>query len=382
MLFVLIKPISMQKHIVMIIANSPNPSYFNWFAELNNRTKEFRLTYIFLLTANTTMAETFKANGVDVHWLHFDYTKHKPLQFITLAIRLFFKFRKLKPDVVHTNLFDDSLPALFAAKLAKVKTRVVTKQDTGYHILYHPKYIRMDKFINSNATHIIPTSIETKELILKYENPDVSKIKIISHGMSETGITKATPQQIAEFKNKFSLENKIVAGSVSRYIELKGYRYIIQAAKTAIKKYPDLHFVFIGSGQQKEELTLLIRLHKLEKHVTLTDRIDFSLIPAAYQSMDIFIHASEVEAFGFVFAEAMFNKVPIISTNVGAVRDALTHKENAYITKFKDPDDIVAGIDFMMQNDRKKIAEKAYTICKERFSIETMWENYKTIYRS
>lgn len=372
----------MQKHVVMIIANSPNPSYFKWFAELNNKTKEFKLTYIFLLTANTNMIDGYKANGADVHWLYFDYTKHKPFQYITLTIKLFFKFKKLKPDIVHTNLFDDSLPGLFAAKLAGVKKRVLTKQDTGYHILYHKKHIKLDRFNNSNATHIIPTSTETKELIMKYEMPDPDKVKVISHGMSEAGITNASQQQITEFKTKFHLLNKIVVGSVSRYIELKGYRYIIQAAGIAIKKYPNLHFVFIGSGQQKEELNLLIKNRRLENSITLTDKIDFSLIPAAYQSMDIFVHASEVEAFGFVFAEAMFNKVPIISTNVGAARDALTHKENAYITKFKDPADIAEGIDFMMQNDRKQIAEKAYSVCKNNFSIEIMWNNYKTIYNN
>ncbi len=366
----------------MIIANSPNPSYFNWFAQLNNRTKEFKFTYVFLLTENSNMAETFKENGVDVRWFSFNYAKSKPGQYIRLAFQLFLLFLKIKPDVVHTNLFDDSLPALFAAKLAGIKKRIITKQDTGYHILYHPKYIKMDKFNNSNATHIIPTSGETNGLIMEYEKPDVSKVKIISHGMSEAGITNCTNEQIKEFKTKFGLENKIVIGSVSRYIELKGYRYIIAAAKIAVQKYPQLHFLFIGTGQQQEELGLLVSQHNLEKHITLTGRIDFELIPAAYQSMDIFIHASEVEAFGFVFAEAMFNKVPIISTRVGAVRDALTHKENAYITKFKDPKDIAAGIDFMMQHDRKQIAEKAYAICKERFSIETMWENFKTIYNS
>lgn len=368
------------KHIVLIIANSPNPSYFNWFAELNSKNKEFKLTYIFLLTEKTNMEATFRSNGVDVHWFRFNYAKHKPFQFIRLTFQLFALFLKIKPEVVHSNLFDDSLPALFAAKLAGVKKRVVTKQDTGYHILYHPKYIKLDKFINSNATHIIPTSTETKELIMQYESPESSKVKIISHGMSEVGITKSTPEQIAEFKNKYHLENKIVIGSVSRYIELKGYRYIISAAKLAIQKNPNLHFLFIGTGQQKEELSLLISLNKLENHITLTGRIDFNLIPAAYQCMDIFIHASEVEAFGFVFAEAMFNKVPIISTRVGAVRDALTHKESAYITSFKNPEDIAAGIDFMLQSNRQEIAEKAYQICKEKFSIETMWENYKTIY--
>lgn len=366
----------------MIIANSPNPSYFNWFAELNNKTKEFKLTYVFLLTQNTNMTEAYKASGVKAIWYPFNYTKSKPLQYLRLTFQLLKLFLKIKPDIVHTNLFDDSLPGLLAARLAGVKKRIITKQDTGFHILYHPKHIKLDIFNNTNATHIIPTSTETKELILKYENPDASKVRVISHGMSEAGITNATSEQVAEFKTKFGLTNKIVIGSVSRYIELKGYRYIIGAAKIAVQKYPNLHFLFIGTGEQKNELELLISLNKLGNHITLTGRIDFNLISAAYKSMEVFIHASEVEAFGFVFAEAMFNKVPVISTKVGAVRDALTHKENAYITKFKDPEDIAAGIDFMMQNDRKLIASKAYEICRKKFAIEIMWENYKTIYNS
>lgn len=372
----------MQKHVVMIIANSPNPSYFRMFAELNQKEKLFKLTYVFLLTENTSMAETFRSFGVNVHWLYFNYTLPKKGQFVRLTFQLMKLFRKIKPDVVQTNLFDDSLPGMLAARLSGIKKRIVTKQDTGFHILYHPKYIKLDKFINANATDILPTSGETKELIMKYEAPPENKVKIFHHGMSEATITNATPRQVDEFKTKYRLENKIVIGSVSRYIELKGYRYIISAAKLVIEKYPNLHFLFIGSGQQFDELSALISLNGLENHITLTGRIDFNHIPAAYKSMDIFIHASEVEAFGFVFAEAMFNKIPIISTRVGAVRDALVHKESAYITKYKDPKDIADGIDFMMNANRKEIAEKAYLICKERFSVERMWENYKTLFNS
>lgn len=366
----------------MIIANSPNPSYFKWFSAFNKQEKLFKLTYVFLLTEKTEMEKLYREDGVDVHWFYFNYAKQKRTQFLRLTFQLYKLFLRIKPDVVQTNLFDDSLPGLMAARLAGVKKRVITKQDTGFHILYFPKYIKLDKLNNSNATHIIPTSTETMELIMKYEHPDVSKVKIINHGMSESGITNSSSVQVAAFKQKYNLENKIVIGSVSRYIELKGYRYIIAAAKIAVQKYPNLHFLFIGSGLQQDELASLISLNKLEQHITLTGRIDFNEIPTAYKSMDIFIHASEVEAFGFVFAEAMFNKVPIISTHVGAVRDALSHKENIYITKFKDPEDIAEGINFMMQNDRKQIAEKAYAICREKFSIEKMWDNYKNLFNS
>ena len=84
----------MQKHIVMIIANSPNPSYFKLFAELNKKEKQFKLTYVFLLTAKTTMEETYKSCGVDVHCFYFNYAAQKRTQFIRLTFQLLRLFLK------------------------------------------------------------------------------------------------------------------------------------------------------------------------------------------------------------------------------------------------------------------------------------------------
>jgi glycosyltransferase involved in cell wall biosynthesis len=78
----------------------------------------------------------------------------------------------------------------------------------------------------------------------------------------------------------------------------------------------------------------------------------------------------------------MFNKIPIVSTNVGAIRDVLTHKENCYKTKKKSPEDIVNGINFMMNTNSSEMAEKAYSICKKEFSIKNMWENYRELFVS
>jgi glycosyltransferase involved in cell wall biosynthesis len=368
------------KHVVLIIANSPNPSYFHSFAELNAGEGKLKFSFVFLCLAPPALIEKLKPLGVNSYWYYFNYAQRKPLQYIKLLFKLIALFRKIKPDVVHTNLFDDSLPGLFAARIAGVKNRIITKQDTGFHILNKPEYIKLDKFNNRNATHIIPSSEETKGLILKYEDPDLKKLQVIHHGINQAKITNASPEQINQFKTAYKLEGKIVFGSVSRYIELKGYRYIIEAAAIAVKKHPNLHFIFIGDGLQKQELQTLINDKGLSEYITLTGMIDFNLISAAYRSMDVFIHAAEVEAFGFVFGEAMFNKVPIISTRVGGVRDALTHKENVFFTGFKHPESIAEGIEFMLDSDRKAIAESAYQIAQRKYAIEIMWNNYKKLY--
>lgn len=371
----------MSKHVVMIIANSPNPSYFNWFAQINAREKTFRFTYIFLsVKPPQEIMERVKQFGVESHWYHFNFAERKQLQFIRVCMQLFFLFRKIKPDVVQTNLFDDSLPGMFAAKLAGVKKRVITKQDTGFHLRYAPKGIRFDIFNNRNATDIIPVSQESYELIMKHEKPDPSKVKIIHHGVDSDFIDSAKPEDIEKLKERFGLKGKIVVGTVARYVALKGYKYIIEAAAQLSKDHPELVFIGAGWGDQKSELDELIRLHNLEKVFLLPGKVEFDLIPALYKCFDMYVHAADYEPFGFVIAEAMFAGVPIISTSVGASRDGLEHRKTAYICQFSDPDDIANGIKFMLASDRKQIAEKARAVAKEKFAKEVMWNNYKALF--
>ena len=371
----------MPKHVVMIIANSPNPSYFSWFAEINKKEKVFIFTYIFLSTEKPDQIINKVAEmGVASHWYYFNYAKRKHLQYILVCFKLFSLFRKIKPDVVQTNLFDDSLMGLFAAKLAGVKKRVLTKQDTGFHIRYAAKGIKYDKFNNRNATDIIPVSEESYELIMKYEKPDVKKVKIIHHGVDKDFIDSSTKEQVELLKTKFNLHNKIVIGTVARYVELKGYREIVGAAAISCKKHSNIIFIGVGWGEQINELNDLIKTHKLENTFLLPGRVEYDLIPAFYKCLDIYIHASHYEPFGFVIAEAMFSKVPIISTPVGAARDVLVHTESGYIAKINDPADIAAGITYMLEHNKKEIAERAYEIAKKQFAKEVMWNNYKALF--
>jgi glycosyltransferase involved in cell wall biosynthesis len=366
---------------VMIIANSPNPSYFNWFAQINAEEKVFKMTYIFLsIEPPVAIMERVKKLGVDSKWYHFNYAKKKHLQFLLLSFKLLKLFRKIKPDIVQTNLFDDSLPGLYAARLAGVRTRIITKQDTGFHVRYAPKGIRWDIFNNKNATHILPVSKETVELINKYEKPDPSKIHLVHHGVDEQYITSATPEQVNNLKTKYNLHNKIIVGTVARYVELKGYQEIIQAAAILSNKYENLVFVGAGWGEHLPELQALIKKHNVEEKVLLIGKVDFEMIPALYKCFDIYLHAAHYEPFGFVIAEAMFNKLPIVSTPVGASRDAIIHKETGYLAKINDPGDLAAGIIFIMENDSKLIADKAYNIARKMYSKEIMWNNYKRLF--
>lgn len=369
------------KHVMMIIANSPDPSYFRWFAELNAKEKAFKLSFIFLHTEMPPLAIKAKELGVESYHIYFNTYASKPKQYLKVCWKMYRMFKKIKPDVIQTNLFDDSLPALQAAKMAGVPIRAITKQDTGFHVNYVPSAVKYDKRNNRNATHLIACSGESREFILKNEKGDPKKIHLIHHGVDEELITKFDPKEVERIKKHYQLDGKYVLGTVSRYIELKGYITLIEAFHEALKIYPDLVFLGIGWGPQKPELDAKISSLGLDGKFILTDAVEYDSIPAFYKCMDIYLHAAIFEAFGFVIAEAMFNQRPIITTRVGASRDVLEHKKSAFLIDFKNVEQIVEGIKFFRESpQREEIIKNAYHIAKTQFSREHMWSSYRDLF--
>ncbi len=296
--------------------------------------------------------------------------------------KLYILFRKVKPDVVHTHLFDDSLPGLLAARLAGVRIRVITKQDTTFHWFYAPKGNKFDRFNNYNATYIVAVTKECEQFVLEKEKADKNKVSIVHHGIHIDKLTKQSDIIKKELINKYKLDGRKVIGTVARLIEWKGYRYIIEAAEIIVKKYPEITFLFIGSGDQEEELKDLIHKKGLDSNIIFTGWVEKDHIPSLYGIMDIYLHAASFEPFGFVIAEAMVNGIPVVSTSTGAAADAITHLENGYLFPFKDSKKMAEGVIYMIENDANKIGEKGRETACKMYDFDNMWNGYTKIYKS
>lgn len=372
--------INKKKKVVMTIANSPFTPYFYFFAKKVAEENLIDLLFVFIHYEEPTIIKEVDKLGIPSKWFYFDFRKGKKLQYLKLSYKFYKLFQSFKPDVVHTNLFDDSLPALLAAKWAGVKKRIITKQDTGYHYLYAPKGVRYDRINNCNATILIPPSQESFDFILQHEGGDPSKMKIIHHGVDIDEFTRADSDELNWIKEKFNPNGQIMIGTVARHVESKGYKYIIAAMEKIMTVRKDIIFVGAGSGPLLEEMNQLIQKKGLSENIILAGFIEKKYIPAFYQSLDIYIHASVYEPFGFVIPEAIFNRVPLITTSTGASRDALKHMESAYFIEVKSAEDIFSGIEFYLKNDAKFIIERAYYKASQMYTLENMWEGYRKLY--
>ncbi|MFN3917738.1 MAG: glycosyltransferase family 4 protein [Flavobacteriales bacterium] len=368
-------------HVVEIMASGASVHYFNLFAEKAKQHPEIKLSFVCLNEKPTQMLEDMKGYGCDCYWVYFDASKRKT-SFIKAYRSLKKLFKKIKPDIVHSHLFDDGLPSVLAAKHAGVKVRVHTKQSTAFHWYFAPKAVWFDRLINRTATHLIAVSSEAQEFILEKEKAQKEKVHLIHHGISFENLTHATEEQKEEIKFRFNLEGKKVVGTLCRYIEWKGYKHLINAAERLKDKYPDLIFLGVGSGGQEAELKQIIKQKGLEDQFILTGWIEKKKIPAVIQSFNVYAHAAFMEPFGFVIPEVVINKIPIVTTPTGSARDAITHLKEGYIAPYNDSAKLAEGIDYMLSNNTEEFVNAAYEKVSKIYSIDLMWEKHLNLYKN
>jgi glycosyltransferase involved in cell wall biosynthesis len=85
-----------------------------------------------------------------------------------------------------------------------------------------------------------------------------------------------------------------------------------------------------------------------------------------------------------VILEAMSCGTPIVSFDVGGVKEALIHKQNGYIAKYKDVNDLLNGIKYIFgleKSDLEKNSQNSIQRVKENFTLDIMTENYIKLYK-
>lgn len=366
-------------HIIEIITDPNSVTYFNHFAELSKNHPEIKLSFICLNDVLPPMVQDMKQRNCDVYWIPFN-TSQRKRSWLKAYYPLKRLLKRLKPDVVHSHLFDDGFITMHAAKKLGIEKRIHTKQCTAYHWYHAPKAVLLDRMINKWATHLISVSTESKNFLIEKERADPAKIKLIHHGIHLNTFSQTNPNAIKNFKDKFSLHNKRVIATLARYVEWKGYQTFIEAAAIIAERYPDVVFLGIGSGPLEHELRQLIKEKNLEHRFILTGWLDKSIIPFVFQSIDIYVHCAFMEPFGFVIPEAMASRVPVVSTRTGSAGDAIIHLESGYLTDYHSPQQTATGIEHMLNNNTSPITEKAYRTIETDFTIETMWQRHLDLY--
>jgi glycosyltransferase involved in cell wall biosynthesis len=167
----------------------------------------------------------------------------------------------------------------------------------------------------------------------------------------DTSVFKPFNKSTAKSALNIGVNEKVIAfGAVSIDSPYKGWAYV-QKALEILKDdpaYSNVTVLIFGSGYNKKIADAIP--FKTNFLGYLSDKYSTSLV---YNAADVFIAPSVVEAFGYVIMESLYCGTPVVAFGVGGIPDMIKHKENGYIAKYKDANDVSDGIKFCFQNNTK-----------------------------
>jgi glycosyltransferase involved in cell wall biosynthesis len=127
------------------------------------------------------------------------------------------------------------------------------------------------------------------------------------------------------------LEDKRVVVTIARLVPLKNLKLMLDAVAIVRDRVPRVHLVIVGDGPEAGALKQYAAARELTGDVTFVGYLPQRDTPPAYRAGDVFALSSDFDNSPNVLLEAMACGLPVVTTDVGGVREFVTERAGGRI---------------------------------------------------
>lgn len=288
------------------------------------------------------------------------------LPFIVVRLMRYFKCHKI--EVVHTHMFWASLYAALAARLSGMKVLVTTEH--GMNPWKKKWHYWAERFlISSKAYKRICVSKDILENRIQRDQLPVEQMLVLPNGV--------TVNEYSSRHWNFDAPIRLIA--VGRLIEAKDYGVLFEAIHL-LPQYP-LKLSVLGEGKLYDELQALIHTLNLSDKISLCGN-QADPVNWLYKS-HVFVMSSKREGQPMALLEAMSTGIPIVSTNVGGIKDTLNDR-SSLLVEAGDAVVLAAAIEKMILDVElaNQLGHQAFSDLVNQYAINSVTNKLLDIYQN
>lgn len=292
--------------------------------------------------------------------------------------------REFKPDIVHTHAskagaigrwaaFNENVPVVIHTFHGHVFEHYFGKAKTQF-------YKSVERRLAKKSSAIIAISPKQKEeLCFKHKIASPRKTHIIPLGFDLQRFTSDKEEKRQSFRAQFELNDEQVAiGIIGRFAPIKNHRLFIEAFSKI--DAPHKVAVFIGDGEERANIDVWLREYGVPtEQVRLCSWI--TNIDWALAGLDVVALSSLNEGTPVSLIEAQAAGVPVVSTDVGGVRDVIDHQKSGFIVS-QEANDFAFALQELVTSPalRRKMGDHGTSLAFERFTKERLIADVRELY--
>jgi len=226
------------------------------------------------------------------------------------------------------------------------------------------------------TSHIICVSDYDRRLAIRYRIVSSKKLITIHNGVE-------FPENNVVKKERVPGREKTQIIFVGRFSAQKDPILLLEALNELPDSLRDrFELTMIGGGQKGSEIREFVETHSLSDRVRVLGSLPRHDVFSLLREADIFVLISHWEGFPRSILEAMSCGLPIIASDVGGVREAVT-PECGILVNRGDQEGITQALIQLIENpeQRKSMGAESYKKARNDFALETMLKKTHDLYK-
>ncbi|MBC7862189.1 MAG: glycosyltransferase family 4 protein [Bacteroidia bacterium] len=304
---------------------------------------------------------------------------------------------EFKPDIVHTHASKAGALGRLAAAKMKVPVIVHTFHGHVFHSYFGKAktgfYKSVERYLAKKSSAIIAISpLQKNELVNIHKIAPEEKVKVISLGFDLSRFFTQREENRKKFRSEYLIdEDEIVISIIGRLAPVKNHGLFLKAfADIQTRSSKKVRAFIVGDGEtrvQTEQLAKQLNIdfvdfpnEKRKAPLVFTSWIKEIEFPLA--GSDIVCLTSDNEGTPVSLIEAQAAGKPVVSTNVGGIRDLL-HPEIGLLSEKGDVKKFAENLLFLVENPEKlsQFSKQATEFVRERFHYQRLTREMAELYR-
>ena len=278
------------------------------------------------------------------------------------------------PDIINTHSSTDTWLVALANTTIKDHPPLIRTRHISAPI---PKNFASRWLYTYATEHTVTTGSALKVQMIKDNHFPENRITSIPTGIDTKRFHPGDP---FEARNKLGLPlDRKYIGIIATLRSWKGHLYLLDAFSKL--DLPGWHLLIVGDGPMRKPIEEKIKQLKLNENVHMVGQ---QKNPEDwFRALDIFCLPSYAnEGVPQSILQAMMTKLPIITTPVGAILDAVTDRKTAIIIEPRNTNHLMTAIQELIDNHklRKEIISSIRDQAIRKFSLDKMISSMEDIF--